>query len=46
MWKVTKEIIFISLGYNYYIVKFYKEENLEKKCSNSDHGSLMISFYS
>ncbi|KAH0647235.1 hypothetical protein KY290_033226 [Solanum tuberosum] len=30
LWRVSEEIILIDLGYDYYIVKFYKEENLQK----------------
>ncbi|XP_049414794.1 uncharacterized protein LOC125877589 [Solanum stenotomum] len=30
MWRVSEEIVLIDLGYDYYIVKFFKEENLQK----------------
>ncbi|KAG5629777.1 hypothetical protein H5410_001494 [Solanum commersonii] len=28
MWRVSEEIVLIDIGYDYYIVKFFKEENL------------------
>jgi len=31
LWKVSEEIILIDLGHDYFIVKFLKEENLQKK---------------
>ncbi|XP_049369507.1 uncharacterized protein LOC125834407 [Solanum verrucosum] len=30
MWRVSEEIVLIDLGYDYYIVKIFKEENLQK----------------
>lgn len=31
LWRVSEEIILIDLGFYYYIIKFYKEKNLQKK---------------
>lgn len=39
IWKTTKEIVLIDLGHDYYIVKFFKEENLNKAL---EHGPWFI----
>lgn len=34
LWKSTEEIVLIDLGHDYYIVKFYKEENMQRAMQN------------